>query len=76
MTSAHHMPRAMGVFRKVGFPVEPWPVDYRTASSRDRYLMFEAPSEGLRRLELAFHEWFGLITYRLMGRSDDLFPRP
>jgi uncharacterized SAM-binding protein YcdF (DUF218 family) len=76
VTSAHHMPRAMGVFRKVGFPVEPWPVDYRTASSRDRYLMFEAPSEGLRRLELAFHEWFGLITYRLMGRSDELFPRP
>ena len=51
-------------------------MDYRTASSRDRYLMFEAPSEGLRRLELAVHEWIGLITYRLMGRSDELFPRP
>lgn len=76
VTSANHMPRAMGVFRKVGFPVEPWPVDYRTADERDRYLMFEAPSEGLRRLELAVHEWIGLIAYRLLGRSDELFPRP
>ena len=76
VTSANHMPRAMGVFRKVGFPVEPWPVDYRTADERDRYLMFEAPSEGLRRLELAVHEWTGLIAYRMMGRSDELLPRP
>jgi len=76
VTSAHHMPRAMGVFRKVGFPVEPWPVDYRTADERDVRLLFRTPSEGLRRLELAVHEWIGLIAYRLMGRSDELFPRP
>jgi uncharacterized SAM-binding protein YcdF (DUF218 family) len=76
VTSANHMPRAMGAFRKAGFTVEPWPVDYRTADKYDRYLMFEAPSEGLRRLELAVHEWIGLIAYRLMGRSDELFPRP
>jgi hypothetical protein len=28
----------------------------------------------LKRLEMAVHEWFGLIAYRLMGRSDELFP--
>lgn len=76
VTSAAHMPRAMGVFRKAGFPVIPWPVDYRTAGPRDRWLPFEAPSEGLRRLEAALHEWYGLIAYRLMGRSDDLLPGP
>jgi uncharacterized SAM-binding protein YcdF (DUF218 family) len=76
VTSASHMPRAMGVFRKVGFPVEPWPVDYRTANSDDALRLFDAPSEGLRRLEMAVHEWIGLITYRLMGHSDELFPRP
>jgi DUF218 domain len=26
VTSAYHMPRAIGVFRKAGFPVEPYPV--------------------------------------------------
>jgi uncharacterized SAM-binding protein YcdF (DUF218 family) len=76
LTSASHMPRAIAVFRKVGFPVEPWPVDYRTADSDDALRLFDAPSEGLKRLEMAVHEWIGLITYRLMGRSDELFPRP
>jgi uncharacterized SAM-binding protein YcdF (DUF218 family) len=27
VTSAYHMPRAVGLFRKVGFAVEPYPVD-------------------------------------------------
>jgi len=76
MTSAHHMPRAMGAFRKVGFAVEPWPVDYRTADKYDWYRTFEAPSEGLRRLDLAVHEWIGLVTYWIMGRSDELFSEP
>ena len=76
VTSAAHMPRAMGAFRKAGFPVEPWPVDYRTAGPRDRWLPFEAPSEGLRRLEAALHEWYGLIAYRVLGRTDALLPAP
>jgi uncharacterized SAM-binding protein YcdF (DUF218 family) len=76
VTSASHMPRAMGVFRKVGFAVEPWPVDFRTADARDWFQTFESPAEGLRRVELAGHEWIGLITYWLMGRSDELFPEP
>ena len=37
VTSAFHMPRSVGLFRKVGFPVIPWPVDYRTSGrGRDR----------------------------------------
>ena len=30
VTSAHHMPRAVGCFRRVGFDVEAYPVDWRT----------------------------------------------
>src|SRR4051812_25996313 len=30
VTSAHHMPRSVGLFRSEGFPVEAYPVDYRT----------------------------------------------
>jgi uncharacterized SAM-binding protein YcdF (DUF218 family) len=27
VTSAYHMPRSVGLFRKAGFPIEPYPVD-------------------------------------------------
>jgi uncharacterized SAM-binding protein YcdF (DUF218 family) len=76
VTSAWHMPRAMGAFRKAGFTVEPWPVDYRTAGWPDalRLLPFESPAVGLRQLDLAVHEWLGLLAYRLSGRSDEIFP--
>jgi uncharacterized SAM-binding protein YcdF (DUF218 family) len=76
VTSAAHMPRAMGVFRKAGFPVEPWPVDYRTAGRWDLMHLFDKPSEGLRRLDQVLREWVGLVVYRLTGRSDALFPGP
>jgi len=33
VTSAAHMPRAVGCFRRVGFPVEAYPVDWRTPKS-------------------------------------------
>lgn len=76
VTSAWHMPRAMGLFRKGGFAVEPWPVDYRTAGSADLLVPFYAPSEGLRRLDTAAREWTGLAFNWLTGRSDALLPGP
>lgn len=78
VTSAWHMPRAMGAFRKTGFQVEPWPVDYRTMGWPDglRLFPFESPAEGLRQLDLAVHEWLGLVAYRMSGRSEEVFPGP
>jgi uncharacterized SAM-binding protein YcdF (DUF218 family) len=76
LTSGWHMPRAMGVFRKVGFEVEPWPVDYRTASDWDALWLFDAPAEGLKRLDTVVREWVGLLVYRLTGRTDELVPGP
>src|SRR3989440_12895293 len=35
VTSAHHMPRAVGGFRAAGFPVEAYPVYYRTRRAID-----------------------------------------
>ena len=76
VTSAWHMPRAMGVFRKAGFAVEPWPVDYRTTGWRDAATFFGSPAEGLRRLDLVAKEYAGLVAYWLKGRSSALFPAP
>jgi len=76
VTSANHMPRTMGVFRKVGFTVEPWPVDYRTRGREDLWRFFSKPSSGMRRLDLAMRQWVGLLAYRLTGRTSELFPAP
>jgi uncharacterized SAM-binding protein YcdF (DUF218 family) len=76
ITSAFHMPRSVGVFRKVGLAVEPWPVDYRTRGAADLTRPFDKVSEGLRRVDIAAREWVGLVTYWLAGRTDALFPGP
>ena len=36
VTSAWHMPRAVGCFRRAGFPVVAYPVDFRTRDDRGR----------------------------------------
>src|SRR4030066_333692 len=49
ITSAYHMPRAMGAFRAAGFAVEAWPVDYRTRGAADLMRPFDKVSERVRR---------------------------
>lgn len=74
VTSAFHMPRSMGLFRKVGFDVTPWPVDYRTSGREGVSLFVDNPVDSLQTTTLAVREWIGLIAYRLAGRTDQLVP--
>jgi len=76
VTSAFHMPRAIGAFRAAGLPVFAWPVDYRTAGRADAWRPFSNVSEGLRRTDVAVREFVGLLAYWLTGRTDALFPAP
>jgi uncharacterized SAM-binding protein YcdF (DUF218 family) len=76
VTTAYHMPRAIGCFRQVDFPVEPYPVDWRTRGAKDALRPFVAVSDGLQRTDAAVHEWIGLLVYWLTGRSSELFPGP
>lgn len=76
VTSAWHMPRAIGAFRQAGLNVVAWPADYRTRGAEDLSWPFDTMTEGLRRTDMAVREWVGLIAYRLLGRSDALFPAP
>lgn len=76
ITSAFHMPRAIGCFRAAGWPgVVAYPVDFLTAD-RD-WLGFDVdPLYSLGAFDIAAKEWIGLVVYRLMDRSPDLFPAP
>lgn len=74
VTSAFHMPRAVGCFRAVGFEVIPWPVDYRTSGGDDIWRFFARASEGLRRVDLAAKEWAGLLAYYVSGRTSAFLP--
>ncbi len=76
VTSAYHMPRSIGAFRKAGFAVEAYPVDYRTTGAADRWIPFDSMAAGLRRTDTTAREWFGLLAYWLTGRSSELFPAP
>jgi uncharacterized SAM-binding protein YcdF (DUF218 family) len=76
VTSAHHMPRSVGIFRKAGFPVEAHPVDFRTRGSADLSGLFGSLAGGLARTDAAMHEWAGLLVYWLTGKTSGLFPGP
>jgi len=75
VTSATHMPRSMAVFRKAGWPVVAFPVDYRTGRTRSKETWFQL-ARHLNDLDLAVHEYVGLIAYWALGRIDDPWPEP
>lgn len=76
ITSAYHMPRSVGVFRKAGFDVIAWPVDYKTVPDTQFRFYFQNANEAFSRSSTAFHEWLGLVIYWWNGRIDQLFPEP
>ena len=75
VTSAQHMPRAIGCFRRAGFPVEAYPVAWHTPLK-----VSLAPSTvfggGLGRLDFVTHEWLGLFSYWVTGRTSEFLPGP
>jgi uncharacterized SAM-binding protein YcdF (DUF218 family) len=76
VTSAMHMPRSVGIFRRVGFPAIPYPVNYRTSGSWSQLSLHKNAPDMLRLIDLAAHEWIGLVAYRITGKTDALFPAP
>jgi uncharacterized SAM-binding protein YcdF (DUF218 family) len=75
VTSAYHMPRSIGLFRKAGFEVEAYPVDRRTDRS-EAFRFSSVSTRGLDRTDVAMREWIGLVAYRLTGKIDDFLPGP
>lgn len=76
VTSAFHMPRSVGLFRKAAFPVVAWPVDYRTSGQEGIGVMRDNPADSMQTTTMAIREWMGLIAYKFIGRIDSVFPGP
>jgi uncharacterized SAM-binding protein YcdF (DUF218 family) len=70
VASAEDVPRSVGIFHKLGWPVIPLPVAYKSDNMSVNF------AANLHRLDQAMHEWLGLVAYRLAGRTDRLFPSP
>lgn len=75
VTSANHMPRAIGSFREAGWNIVPCPVDFNDI----RYFR-PSPSirmgYNLKRLNEATREWVALAVYYLRGWTDAFVPAP
>jgi uncharacterized SAM-binding protein YcdF (DUF218 family) len=76
VTAAMHMPRAVGCFRVAGFQVAPYPVAFTTRGRLAPFARFATGSSALIQLDRAAKEWIGLMAYRLIGKTDALFPGP
>ena len=72
VTSAFHMPRSVLSFMKSGMQVVPSPSDYYT-EGEIRFSLYTHMSQNLQYLNVAAHEYYGLLAYRLMGRIDRLW---
>ncbi|HEU0154752.1 MAG TPA: YdcF family protein [Stellaceae bacterium] len=75
ITSAFHMPRAVASFRAAGWPVIPYPVEFKIDPKAGLRPNFDF-LDGLSAITTAGKEWVGLAAYRLLGRTQALFPAP
>ena len=75
VTSAYHMPRSVGAFKKADINFQPYPVDYKSTLKYQGFFQAEF-SKNLSRFDLAIHEYIGLVSYYLTNRSIALFPSP
>ena len=74
VTSANHMPRALGSFAAAGWTgIIPYPVDYQTPKTG--YTSLWDIGGGVSIVRQSLHEYVGLLVYYLSGRSTALLPK-
>lgn len=70
VTSAFHMWRAHACFRANNWEVIPYPTDFMRSPKLHFGLSLFSFSDNLAVLDLAAHEWIGLLYYRMLVRID------
>jgi uncharacterized SAM-binding protein YcdF (DUF218 family) len=73
VTSAYHMPRAIGAFRQAGWTLRAAPTDWRQDTDGGGVM---TAAQRLETADIAVKEWLGLLAYWIAGRSSALFPGP
>lgn len=68
VTSAFHLPRALGCFRKAGLNPVPYPVDFRATPSFGGLTAWMPSAAAFQSSTLALHELVGYAAYRVSGR--------
>jgi uncharacterized SAM-binding protein YcdF (DUF218 family) len=77
ITSARHMPRAIGCFRQAGWKnLLPFPVDFWTSANGPSFSPNYSLGANLDVLGEAVREYIGLAAYWYSGRTSELFPGP
>lgn len=75
VTSAYHMPRSMGIFRRYAWPnLQAAPCDFRSVGGFA--LVRDTAARNLLNTTIALREWLGLLAYYLSGKTDALLPAP
>ncbi|MDA0338766.1 MAG: YdcF family protein [Proteobacteria bacterium] len=75
VTSAYHMPRSVGIFRKAGWEIVPYPVDYYT-KGEVQFLAIPNVGSTFSAVDFATREWVAMGGYYFKGWSDTFFPGP
>jgi len=68
VTDAAHMLRASLCFQKQGLDVVPAPCNWRATRFEVTAFTFLPSLDAARGVQAAFHEWLGLLWYRIHGR--------
>lgn len=70
ITSAFHMRRSTGCFKKQQVLVVPYPVHFIGSKGRNYYFAdyFQPQSHALHRFDLISKEWVGYLAYKLTGK--------
>lgn len=69
VTSAFHMRRSAGCYKKVGINFTAFPVDHKAGPPKPQFEYLLMPSvDAFHKWELLFHEWTGYLAYKITGK--------
>ena len=67
ITSAVHMSRAEGCFRKQGIPLDTYPADYQQKDKLEYLEYINPDTKALGEWQALIHEWVGSLVYKWKG---------